>query len=323
MITSGYSLTLFKNVFDNKTHKGMNFSSWESFEKLLYDLSEKPGQKGISNVNNNNSSPLISPATYTPDSTRANKNVIDWGGWACIDVDNHDFRDGQLERRLYERYGHFKYICYSTASSREDYPKFRLVFRLSDRVRSGDIKHFWFALNTEFDNIGDRQTKDLSRMYYVPAIYPNAYNFIFSNEGESINPKELMDKHYFQEQTNDNKAFFDRLPKEVQKQIIQYKQDQMSDDFKKIEWKSYQDCPFWPKKLASEYMVITNTGWYHKMYQIMVSVSSSAIRRKYPINPEEIATLCREFDNDTGKWYKNRPLEKEAERALEFVYKSN
>ena len=49
-----------------------------------------------------------------------------------------------------------------------------------------------------------------------------------------------MDKHYFQEQNN-SKAFFDRLPEPIQKQILQYKQDQLSDDYKKIEWNNYKD----------------------------------------------------------------------------------
>ena len=40
---------------------------------------------------------------------------------------------------------------------------------------------FWYALNKELGDIGDPQTKDLSRMYYVPGKYEGAYNFIFNN----------------------------------------------------------------------------------------------------------------------------------------------
>ena len=182
----------------------MNFPTWDLFESLLYGLSQKPGRKGIDYDRNGTSSPLISPATYTPDSTRANKNVINWSGWAAIDVDDHSFNNRNLEQQLAQRFGQYYYICYSTASSRKDYPKFRLVFKLSEPVVNRQIKHFWYALNTEFDNLGDRQTKDMSRMYYIPAQYPNAYNFIFTNKGFSITPEILIEKHQFVEKDDND-----------------------------------------------------------------------------------------------------------------------
>ena len=58
------------------------------------------------------------------------------------------------------------------------------------------------------------------------------------------------------------------------------------------------------------------------MYAIMIATAGNAVRRKYPITPDEISQLCRQFDQDNGNWYKNRPLDKEADRALEYVYKN-
>ena len=58
------------------------------------------------------------------------------------------------------------------------------------------------------------------------------------------------------------------------------------------------------------------------MYQIMVAIAGNAVKNKYPITVEEITSLCRELDVETGNWYKNRPIEKEANRALEYVYKN-
>jgi hypothetical protein len=58
------------------------------------------------------------------------------------------------------------------------------------------------------------------------------------------------------------------------------------------------------------------------MYSIMIAVGGNAVRRKYPITASEISILCRQFDEDNGNWYKNRPLDKEADRALEYVYKN-
>ena len=57
------------------------------------------------------------------------------------------------------------------------------------------------------------------------------------------------------------------------------------------------------------------------MYAIMIAVAGNATKKKYPITAAEISQLCRQFDTDTGNWYKNRPLDKEADRALEYEYK--
>ena len=170
-----YSLTIFKNTYDNKTHRTMSFHSWDKFEELLYNLATKEGQKG-----GPNSSPLISPAVYIKDSTRSNRNVSSWGSWACVDVDDFRLQGNDIRSELELICGQYKYVCYSTASSTEEFPKFRLVFPLSRSINEEEIPHFWFALNKQLKEIGDKQTKDLSRMYYVPAVYPDAYNFIFS-----------------------------------------------------------------------------------------------------------------------------------------------
>ena len=165
------SLTSFKSLFDNKTDKRLDFKAFPDFEKALYALSKKECETKKKAF-------LISPATFIEGTTRANRNVIEWGGWAAVDVDDHEFK-GDLKNELYSRFGKWYYICYSTASSTEEHPKFRLVFELNKSVPNSKLKHFWSALNSELDGMGDKQTKDFCRMYYIPAQYKNAYNFIF------------------------------------------------------------------------------------------------------------------------------------------------
>ena len=154
------SLTVFKSIFDNKTDTRVDFDSFDKFEKSLYHLSTLKGYKAKRGEFTNKASPLISPATYKLDTTRANTNVIEWAGWAALDVDNHQF-NGDLESELARLYPNTYFICYSTASSTRDHPKFRLVFPLTRAVGSEEIRHFWFALNREFGMVGDTQTKDL------------------------------------------------------------------------------------------------------------------------------------------------------------------
>lgn len=305
-----YELTIFKNRYDNKTHKTMSFETWDSFVELLYSLSEKPDTKATA--------PLISPAVYEDGTTRSNNNVRMWGKWAAVDVDDVDIDAGELKQVLLDRFGHWDFVCYSTASSAVDRPKFRLVFNLMETVHRDRVAHFWYALNTEIGDIGDAQTKDLSRMYYVPANYDGAYNFIFHNSGSPIDVDYLVAKHPYKERTGN--SFLDRLPPELQKVVVEHRKNQTTNT--NFSWTDYRDCPFWPRMLASEYQTINETGWYRKLYQIMVATAGNAIKAGYPISSRQISDLCTQFDMDNGKWYDNRPLEKEADRAIEYVYRN-
>lgn len=306
-----YSLTIFKSIFDNKTDKRMDFDDWSEFESLLVDLSKE-------NVKSKKEASLISPAVYLPDTTRANANVTHWAKWAAVDIDEYEIDTESLQEELNKTLGDYYYVCYSTASSTIDFPKFRIVFPLTDSVAADDIKHFWFALNSFIDSMGDKQTKDLSRMYYIPANYDRANNFLFINKGKFIEPLELMAKYPYRNETRGSN-FFDNLPDAIQKEIVQYRKDQSENNT--ITWTSYHDCPFVNKGLVAEYKTTSNTGWYHLMYKIMVSIAGNAIRRQYPITAQEVEKLCKELDMETGNWYENRPLIKEANRAIEFCYK--
>ena len=305
------SLTLFKSIFDNKTDKRINAKDFDAFESVLYDLSEKP-------FKNKKDAMLMSPAVYTAGTTRKNDNVIEWAGWCAVDVDEYTPK-GDLKDDLVKRFSAYRFVCYSTASSKNNQPKFRLVFPLKRSVENDGIKRFWYALQSELGDLGDRQTKDLSRMYYIPGKYAGADNFIWSHrDGNPIDPDELIFKHPMPEKQSLNN-FFDRLPEAVQQEIVNYRKEKLDANF---EWTSYHDCPFWPRQLAAEYQTISQTGWYAKMYAIMIATAGNAIRKKYPITASEVSILCRQFDEDTGNWYKNRPLDKEADRALEYVYRN-
>jgi hypothetical protein len=305
------SMTIFKNLYDNKTDKSMEFDDFNQLSSFLYRLST------IEYINKRDAS-LMSPATFLSGMTRANKSVVDWAGWAAVDVDDHVF-EGDLESELKSLYGKYSYVCYSTASSSNEHPKFRLVFPLTHSVKADKIKHFWFALNAELGDIGDPQTKDLSRMYFVPGTYEGANNFIFGNDGEYVNPYDIMDRHEYAEPSTGN-SFLDSLPEEVKKQILDHRKTQMTNT--NVTWSDYRDCPFVNKRLIFEYKTIDDSGWYRKMYQIMVSISVNALRKRYPITAVEVAELCRQIDSDNGSWYNNRPLEREARGAINFAYEN-
>lgn len=308
-----YGLTIFKSIKDNRTHKWMSFDSLEKFEELLYRLSKQPGYKPKKDENKLGS-PLICPASFQPNSKRRNVNVIQWNRWAALDVDEYDTSFEEAVSLFRDKY----FICYSSASSTREHPKFRIVFPLTHDVPSDKIKHFWFALNTEYNSIGDKQTKDLSRMYYVPAQYPGAYNFIFTNKNNFINPNELMEKHEYV--SDFRQSFSDKMPQHIQEKLDAFRRDQLTNN--SIHWSSYHDCPFVDKNRILEFKAtahIDGSGRYAKMYSLMVSIAANAIRLRYPITSSQIETICREIDSETGGRYRHRPFRLEAERAISFA----
>jgi hypothetical protein len=301
-----YSLTIFKSAYDNKAHRTMDFDSWEDFTNLLYNLSQRP-------LDNKQAAQLISPAIYEAGTTRANKNVTEWGHWACVDIDEGITSVDEI----IDRFTGTRCIVYSTASCTPEKIKLRVVFDLSRRVQADEIRKFWYALNKWCGDLGDAQTKDSSRMYYIPATYAGAYNFIHDlSDGQPLDVDKLIRDHPYQEKSGN--SFLDSLPEGVRESVIEHRKNSLTNT--NVSWAGPQDCPFLPNKMIDTYRGISETGWYSYMYRIMVAVACNAIRDGYPITANEIANLCKQLDKETGNWYENRPLTKEANGALKWAY---
>jgi len=300
-----YSLTIFKSAFDNKTHRRMDFDSWGDFVDLLRNLSEQP-------LRDKKSAQLISPATYELGTTRANRNVVDWGHWACVDVDDYT---GTMNDLL-NRFESTDTVVYSTASSTTEQPKFRVVFNLDRRVDSEELRHFWYALNKELDDLGDPQTKDSSRMYYIPGDYKGSHSFFHTTTGTPLVVDRLLRVHPYSVPTGN--SFLDKLSDDMKDRIIEHRKSSL--DQSDVTWAGYLDCPFFPSRMAIEYKSISGEGWYRYMFKIMTAIACNAVKAKYPITAKEISMMCKELDAETGGWYDNRPLEREATSAIQFAY---
>lgn len=314
----GIEFTAFHSIFDNKVNKKFSFGDWNTFVAALHKMSKIEGYKPKRGERpKRKASALISPAVFEANTRRANDNVLYWSQWAALDIDEYE----SSYEEVLKQFAEYSFVCYSSASSTKDHPKFRVILQLTDKVPADKIRHFWYAVNTEFSNVGDPQTKDLARMYYVPAQYPNAYNFIFTNKGKTIlNPTTIMEKHEFVEQSRD---FLSKLPPEMQRAVIHHRKNML--DNTSFSWSSYKDCPFVNKSMIGDYQKIAfqdGTGRYTFFYKIMVNIAGAAVRKRYPITPHEIATLMREIDLEFGGRYKKRPLETEANRALNFVIRN-
>ena len=315
------SLTIFKSKYDNKTAKKMSFPHFQAFSDLLFDLSGKPAYKPKKDeLFSPAASPLISPAMFKEGETRRNVSVTHWGRWAALDVDSYE---KPVMEKMVEEFLRYEVVLYSTASSTQEHPKFRVVFSLTDEVPASDIRAFWFSLNKKFSELGDPQTKDLCRMYYIPGQYPGAFNFFMTTAGKGLprlNPGEVM-REFPAPKMSDGITIpiREQLPEHIQKLLAEYRKGKLESSGAKYVWTSWRNCPFVSPELVASYRAITETGWYAMMYKIMVSIASKAFRRGYAITASQIAQLCKEIDRETGGWYQNRPMEVEAQRAIVFA----
>ena len=318
-------LSYFENLYDN-VPKRMEFDTFGRFKELLYTVATKPGAKYKRGMKAGTYSPLISPAVYRDGTTRKNDNVSYWRAWCCIDIDEHTVSPlyGSLKDELASLLSGLEYVVYSTASSRVGAPRFRIVFPTVCTIPADKVNAFWHALNKEIVALGlgcDEQTKDKSRMYYVPAQYKDADNFIFGCEhpGAAIDPYELIARYPYAEKRSTN--LVDNLPPAIRDAIMKEKMSRLNNY--DVNWVGYRDCPFWPSNLEKEYHSISKSGWYGCTYRIMTALAGRAVAQGYPITAKQIEVLFRQFDRDHGNWYKQRPIHTEAERALNFVLKNS
>lgn len=323
-------LTLFSNIYDNVTKNTVEFDSFDKFDTALKSFSTLPGYKPKKGERITKSTALISPALYKPGTTRSNASVIGFGGFAMLDVDDFRFGNGDsLEYELCSVYPDTKFICYSTSSSTFDHPKFRLVFPLSRHVEHNELLHLIYAINQKFGDMSDPQTKDVSRMFYLPAVYPDSYSFYFSYDGnnEYLSVDNLLEEYpYTGSKTHASKtSFIDSLSPMMRDLILANRQTKIENKRKVFTWSSYIDCPFVKSDMINEYKSIAFTdgsGRYSMIYKIMCSIASNAVKQNYPITDYELVELIRELDRDTSKRYQHRKLDVEANRAIAWAYKN-
>ena len=300
--------TLFDTIYDNNTDKMIYYDNYDEFEKYLYKLSKEIALKPNKNepVQAGIYAPLISPAVYKIGTTRSKDNVDYWGGWASLDVD-----DGTDFREIFKK-SEYRITIFNTASSRKDYPKFRIITPLTRKINNDEFPAFWYAYHKLFGEHGDIQTKDISRMFFIPGKYPDAFSFFLGSKKSMpyCNPDILMAKYPLPKNYGASK-----ISSKMMEDLKNLRKKQLTNVYT---WTSYKDCPFVNQSMVLDYLS-SNEGWYSKLYAIMVSIASNALKKKYMISVDEIVELVREIDDDDGGWYNNRPLEVEASRAFEYA----
>lgn len=129
-----------------------------------------------------------SPVDIPEGKSRANDNVLAVTV-AVFDID-HVTRDALDALR--ERLVAHEYLIHSTHSHREHDYCLRLVMRLSNPVARADWPAFLRTIIKRFDIPADPQTKDISRLYFLPTAPKGAPTLVERHEGEALDVQRFV-----------------------------------------------------------------------------------------------------------------------------------
>ena len=144
---------LFKNV--KSIYPKPLASSWEQLKELLSFHEENPDKVAGA---------LWSPVEYDAGTTRGNRNVR-FVEALVVDMDGEAFDDARLDG--------LEWFAYSTYSHRLDDPHYHLVLPLAEKVPASLWRAVWAELHDRIGLVGDPQTKDPARIFYLPQHAPD------------------------------------------------------------------------------------------------------------------------------------------------------
>jgi len=144
---------LFKDL--KSIHPKPLASSWDDLKELLAFHEENPVKQAGS---------LWSPVEYDAGTTRGNRNVR-FVEALVVDMDSEAFDNARLDG--------LEWFAYSTYSHRLDDPHYHLVLPLAEKVPASLWRVVWAELHDRIGLVGDPQTKDPARIFYLPQHAPN------------------------------------------------------------------------------------------------------------------------------------------------------
>lgn len=123
-----------------------------------------------------------SSSTYKAGDKRGNKNVVAIS-MAVIDVDN-----GLPVEILIKQIEGYAYHIHSSFSHTLTNPKYRVILPLGQPIEAAEWNQTWLRINAWVGGINDPSTKDVGRIYFMPACPLHSKDkFVFTGEGKLLN----------------------------------------------------------------------------------------------------------------------------------------
>jgi putative DNA primase/helicase len=164
---------LFKNV--KSIYPKPLASSWVQLKELL-SFHEENAEKV--------SGALWSPVEYDLGTTRGNRNVR-FVEALVVDMDSEAFDNARLDG--------LEWFAYSTYSHRLDDPHYHLVLPLAEKVPASLWRVVWAELHERIGLVGDPQTKDPARIFYLPQHAPDELFEFHEGHGQLLDSSFTLD----------------------------------------------------------------------------------------------------------------------------------
>ena len=164
---------LFRNL--KSIHPKPLASSWEQLKELLSFHEENPDKQ---------TGALWSPIEYNQGTTRGNRNVR-YIEALVVDMDGEAFDNARLDG--------LEWFAYSTYSHRLDDPHYHLVLPLAHKVPASLWRVVWQELHDRVGLVGDPQTKDVARIFFLPQHCPGASFEFHEGHGELLDSSFRLD----------------------------------------------------------------------------------------------------------------------------------
>lgn len=273
---------------------------WSEFGALLAEFAEAHRHPSTKLE-----TPAISPAVYPAGAKRLKAAVVQWGGWAAFDIDNHDIAQASFDglcHRLQDEGRAF--VLHTTTKSTADVHRLRLIMPLSRPVLMDEFDGFWLAANAWLGGLADPSTCDPSRIFFVPARWDGANNL-------------------FEAQIGGMPLDVDALPRVVPSAASP----------------RTESCPVQPpircrraidptsivnvfaSPLLSPHAVraFADGPEGGRLFRLMCSIAARAARLGYPASAEEVEELALTVDRLIGPPKARPGSHREAQNALSFV----
>lgn len=150
-------------------------SSWNQLKELLSFHEENDVKQAGS---------LWSPVEYDAGTTRGNRNVR-FVEALVVDMDGEAFDNARLDG--------LEWFAYSTYSHRLDDPHYHLVLPLAEKVPASLWRAVWAELHDRIGLVGDPQTKDPARIFYLPQHAPDQPFEFHEGHGQLLDSSFRLD----------------------------------------------------------------------------------------------------------------------------------
>jgi hypothetical protein len=177
-----------------QTNQGtLKIKSWENWIKDLnhHEIRGKPSDtSNLNYLDKEKSGPCLILGELLPKKTRKDSNM---SAIHALSLDVDDYPMEKIEEVLsrLDQYEFFLYTTHKHGSEVVKHPRIRVIFPLQNPLPNIDFLKYWHALNNMCEGINDPNTKNSSRLNYLPSTFDSKIAFNYHNEGTWLSTEDL------------------------------------------------------------------------------------------------------------------------------------